>query len=354
LRAVLDVFAPYGRQGASSRVRVHQWLERIPVQHALHDYAGTASAGARALLTHPFATGAGELRARRARPAGTVLVHRVATPFSRGEVEASLLQHASLGVYDFDDALQWEPSLGRVGQRIFPNQPRVIAAVRAADRVIVGNATLADWAATAAHDVRVIPSCVEPALYRRKHNYVVGDPPRIGWIGSVSTEPNLDAIAPALLAVHAHTGAELVIVGAPRERDGPLAAMSRRVRWTEAVAHNLPADWDVGIMPLHDRLYNRGKCGYKLLEYGAAALPVVGSPVGANASILARMGAPAPTTNDEWADALAATLGAHAEARAACGAQAREVVEQDFSYRAWERRWADALALADDDEASQS
>jgi glycosyltransferase involved in cell wall biosynthesis len=346
LQAVLDVFAPYGRQGASSRVRVHQWLERIPVEHALHDYAGTSNAGARMLLTHPIATGAGELRARRARPAGTVLVHRVATPFSRGEVEAGLLRHASLGVYDFDDALQWEPSLGGIGRRVFPPQPRVIASVRAADRVIVGNATLADWASTAAQDVRVIPSCVEPALYRRKHDYVVGDPPRIGWIGSASTEPYLDAIAPALVEVHARTGAQLVIVGAQGERDGPLAAMSRRVRWTEAAAHNLPADWDVGIMPLDDRLYNRGKCGYKLLEYGAAALPVVGSPVGANAGILARMGAQAPTTIDEWADALIGTLDAPAAARAAAGARAREVVEQEFSYRSWERRWADALGLA--------
>ena len=351
---MLDVFAPYGRQGASSRVRVHQWLERIPVRHTLHNYAGAANAGARALLTHPLATGAGELRARRSRPQGTVLVHRVATPFSRGEVEAALLRHAGLGVYDFDDALQWEPSLGRVGRRVFPNQPRVITSVRAADRVIVGNATLADWASTVAQDVRVIPSCVEPALYRRKHDYVVGDPPRIGWIGSVSTEPNLDAIAPALLAVHARTGAELVIVGAQGDHDGPLAAMTRRVRWTEAAAHNLPADWDVGIMPLSDRLYNRGKCGYKLLEYGAAALPVVGSPVGANAAILARIGAPTPTTNDEWADALVATLTAHADERAAHGARAREVVEQEFSYWAWERQWADALALGDNCGARRS
>jgi len=141
---VLEVFAPYGRQAASARVRVHQWLEHVPVEHVLYEYAGTRNADPRTLLTHPLATGAGEYRARRHRPSGTVLVHRHATPFSRGDVEAQLLGAASLGVYDFDDALQWETSLGRVGRRAFPPSLKVIASVRAADRVIVGNTILAE------------------------------------------------------------------------------------------------------------------------------------------------------------------------------------------------------------------
>ena len=219
---MLNVFAPYGRRGASTRVRVCQWLERVPVEHILHDYAAASNASPRALLTHPVAAGIGEYHARSAhrQPLDTVLVQRGATPFSRGGVEAQLLRSATLGIYDFDDALQWEAALGRPVQRIFPPSLRAIVSVQTADRVIAGNATLADWASASAHDVRIIPSCVEPALYRRKQDYTVADPPLIGWIGSASTEPYLETIAAALREVHVRTGALLAVIGTATERAG--------------------------------------------------------------------------------------------------------------------------------------
>jgi len=136
-----------------------------------------------------------------------------------------------------------------------------------------------------------------------------------------------------------------VIVGSGCEREGPLAAITRRVRWTEGTTHNSAADWDVGVMPLHDRLYDRGKCGYKLLEYSAAGLPSVASPVGVNADILARLGAPAPTTMAEWVDALIRTIEAPSDTRFGWGRRARHVVERDFSYTAWERSWLDAVGI---------
>ena len=67
-----------------------------------------------------------------------------------------------------------------------------------ADRMIVGNAVLADWAAGRCADVRVIPTCVEPSDYRPRTAWDIGRPPVIGWIGSPATEPYLTGIAPAL------------------------------------------------------------------------------------------------------------------------------------------------------------
>ena len=98
-------------------------------------------------------------------------------------------------------------------------------------------------------------------------------------------------------------------------------------------------------MPLNDHLYNRGKCGYKLLEYGAAGLPVVASPVGVSADILGRMGAPGPSTIDEWVDALVATIEASSATRREWGARARRAVERNYSYAAWEAPWLDAVGI---------
>jgi len=345
---MLQVFAPYGRAGASARVRVFQWLEHVGVEHRLHDYVGTSSVAPRVLIGRPVSTLRREIDARRRLPRNEdVLIHRAVTPFSRGEVERRLLTRSRLGVYDFDDAIQWEPSHRNLPRRIFPGSSVTLAAVCCADRVIAGNAVLAEWAAGHNHDVRVIPSCVEPAYYARKRDYRLHDPPQLGWVGSASTEGYLDAIVPALLEVHRRTGAVLVRVGAATARPpGPLDVMVRRVRWTETVVHNRAADWDIGLMPLADGLYERGKCGYKLLQYGAAALPVIGSPVGVNRELLDAMRGLAPATPADWVDAIMATLDAPACSRAAAGDQARTVVETGFSYAAWESEWRDAVGRA--------
>ncbi len=77
-------------------------------------------------------------------------------------------------------------------------------------------------------------------------------------------------------------------------------------------------------MPLNDRLYERGKCAYKLLEYGAAGLPSVASPVGLNRSLVEHRGVAAATTQDEWLEAILALLDASSSARSTDHGSGRE------------------------------
>ena len=99
-------------------------------------------------------------------------------------------------------------------------------------------------------------------------------------------------------------------------------------------------------MPLVDDPYSRGKCGYKLLQYAAAALPSVGSPVGANATVLADLGMRSARTTDEWYDTLASLVADSAEDRARLGSAARVNVARAYSFDAWEARWRRAMGLA--------
>jgi glycosyltransferase involved in cell wall biosynthesis len=94
-----------------------------------------------------------------------------------------------------------------------------------------------------------------------------------------------------------------------------------------------------------DRLYERGKSGYKLLQYAAAGTPVVASPVGVNREILTALQMPAPEGTDEWADAVLDVLTWPAQERAALGRRAREVTELHYSFDAWLPRWRDAVGL---------
>jgi hypothetical protein len=325
---------PYGRGAGSSRVRVYGWLDRVCPQATVFGYLDASSASG--LARRPAAALAAEVRLRLLR-ADHLLLHREASPLSRGRVEGRLLRSAVFSAYDLDDALQWDRR-----HRVFSKVATCRAAVRAADRVIAGNEVLASWAGSRARDVVVIPSCVEPAEYVVKDRYGVGDPPRLVWIGSPATEPFLTLVAGPLLELHRGLGARLTVLSRGAAPLGVLEVMVDRLPWHTPGAL---AGADVGIGPLDNSPYSRGKCAYKLLQYAASGLPMVATPVGANGTALARLGGTPAVTAQEWYNAILALLTASTVDRAAIGRSAVDAVRAHYSYQAWEPAWRKAVEL---------
>ena len=104
--------------------------------------------------------------------------------------------------------------------------------------------------------------------------------------------------------------------------------------WTSRSEAQLLSRFDVGIMPLSDDPWARGKCGYKLLQYYAAGVPAVASPVGVNVALLERGGGIAAATSREWQAAL--TEFAHdPAARRDAGLAGRRLAEREYSYQHW-------------------
>ena len=343
----MHVVTPYGRRGPSSRVRVHEWLDRTDVDYVLSTYVSHSNSSPAHLIRHPLAVLAAERRLRRMAIGGTELLwlHREASPLSRGALERKLIAGASFAVYDFDDALHVDWGAGGLYRRLAPKAPKAHLAVRSADRVVAGNAVLADWASRHNDDVVIIPSCVSPASYRQKGDYTVADPPRLGWIGSPDNEAYLLLIEPSLREVHRRTGARLMLVGTSRPRLGDLEAIIDRVSWSESAQYERLSEFDVALAPLPDDPYTRGKCGYRLLQYGAAAVPAVASPVGVNERILEEFGAPAAEVDGDWTEAIVDLLARPADARESLGRTALTVVERDYSYDAWQSRWEEAVGV---------
>lgn len=276
-----------------------------------------------------------------------LLLHREASPLSRGALERRLLSSALFSVYDFDDALQWDHGEGSPLRRLAPKAPKARLSVKLADRVIAGSPLLADWASEHNSDVVMIPSCVAPDAYRRKTDYQVADPPRLGWIGSVHNEAYLRPLAPALREVHRRTGARLTLISTSRPTLGDLEPLIDRVPWSEETQHTGIAAFDVGIMPLPDTPYTRGKAGYKLLQYAAAGTPAIASPIGVNREILARLGMPAAGDAGEWVDVILDLITQSAAARASLGRHALGVTQQYYSYDAWLLRWQQAVGIGE-------
>ena len=335
---------PYGPGGASSRVRVFDWLDHTGLEAERHTYRGASENRPRSLARDPRGTIAAELAVRRLDVRGaTVLISREASPFSDGSVEERLLRTAAHGVYDMDDALFHDTGGAR---RVLRHADASRRAASAADVVVVGNEYLADWAGRHNDDVRVIPSCIEPDDYVVKHDYAVADPPRLVWLGSPSTEAYLVRIVPALQEIRRRTGARLILISGPRDNPAlaPLDGMLDRVPWRAQTVGRELAAADVAIGPLADTEWARGKCAYKLLQYAATGLPMAASPVGANRAALQRFAGIAVDHDDDWADAVTTLLQAPATARAGLGRPAVEAVRRHYSFAAWESAWLAALA----------
>jgi glycosyltransferase involved in cell wall biosynthesis len=241
-------------------------------------------------------------------------------------------------VYDFDDAL----FLGSISTAntgfgwIKREAKRSVAYMRAARLVIAGNSYLADRAAEYAKRVEVIPSCVDTERQPlREHER--RDPITVGWIGSPSTSGYLQAVLPVFERINRdRLRARLLVIGADPGHRAP---------WLEWRAWSLSAEradlasFDVGIMPLRDSEWERGKCGYKLLQYFSAGVPAVASPVGVNRTLVAEDRGILASSPGEWERALELLI-EDVGLRRSCGAAARAYVEREFSYP----RWAPALA----------
>lgn len=339
MRTNLSVVTTYGRNGGSARVRVFDWLCHLGLGARESTYLDTPRLGPRVVRSRPLATARAEFRVRHLSSElekDTLLLSRRASPFSRGHLEQELLRRANRGVYDFDDSLlsdrRWPFGAHAVWRR----------AVESADMVIAGNEVLLAQARELTDKVVMIPSCVEPSQYQLAPHLGSVCPTAV-WIGSPSTEKFLHHIEGSLLEAHDEVGLRLRVISSGAATLGNLDRMVDRVEWRASSFGLYLSTADFGIMPLSDDEWSRGKCAYKLLQYGASGLPMIGSPVGANERVLTLCNGWAATTPSEWARSLRDLLGTSPEERRTLGITGRAAIERHYSYQAWAPTFLEAL-----------
>jgi glycosyltransferase involved in cell wall biosynthesis len=246
-------------------------------------------------------------------------------------------------VFDFDDAIYLtDTSQANAWSRRLKSVTKVERICRVARHVTVGNEFLARYAKDWAREVTVIPSTIDTDVYQtqpRAQNHV----PLVGWTGSVTTVPYLMALAPALRRLREKREFELRVIGAKVDIEG-LAVHCHPWR-SETEPDDLRA-LDVGLMPLPDDEWSRGKCGMKALQYMALGIPPVVSPVGVNTTIV-RDGVNGfyARTEEEWIDRIAVLL-EDEPLRRSLGQEARRTVEESYSARAHAPRMARVLREA--------
>lgn len=243
-------------------------------------------------------------------------------------------------VFDFDDAIYLaDTSPANAWSRVLKvrDKPKIIC--RIARHVTVGNDFLAEFASRYTRAVTVVPSTIDTDLYRIRER-PENDRPIVGWTGSATTLPYLSALGPALRRLRQRRDFDLRVIGGQVEIDG---VSVQCVPWSAETEVDDLRPLDVGVLPLPDTEWSRGKCGMKALQYMALGVPPVVSPIGANTAIV-RDGISGfyARTEEEWADRLSILLD-NAELRRRMSIWARRTVEESYSSKVHASRMARIL-----------
>jgi len=346
-------WTPYPTQGPSNRYRVEQYLPSLRDRGIDFDLRPFWSSAAYKLLyeqghflekTYYFLLGVlSRLRDILAiSKYHIVFIHREACPVGGAFFETVLSLLRKPIIFDFDDAI-FLPSGTLTNSFIerFKRPDKTSTIIRKSSHVISGNSYLYEYALRYNNSVSVIPTPIDTARYAPMPKESQGDI-TIGWAGSITTLEFLKMLENVFIKLSRHFPfIKIKTIGGYLSVKELTNITSKK--WSlEEELDDLRA-FDIGVMPMPDNEWTRGKCGFKAILYMSMGIPCVCSPVGMNKDIItdAKDGFFA-SSEEEWFEKLSLLI-TDAGLRKRIGIAARETVEKTFSVKVNAPKFTDIL-----------
>jgi glycosyltransferase involved in cell wall biosynthesis len=342
-------------ESASERFRIYQFLPYLEragfsctarpfATRALHRAVQDERLAPKLLLT-PFCYMRRMFHLATISQYDVVVVHRGIFPFPWPALEKMVIRQYTKVIFDFDDAIH-------IGHRDtaatkypwiykFKYGPGVNVMLSHCPHIIAGNKTLAEHSLRFNPEVTIIPTVVDLDRYTRQPSRAASDFITIGWVGSRSTSPYLCEIEPALRRLSEAHPSKI------RFRFYGDARRQLNLPNCESLPFSLASEIedlrtiDIGIMPMPDNDWTRGKCAFKAIQYMALGVPTVTSPVGMAREVIDHgINGFWARTSEEWFKSLD-LLVANPELRARFAEVGRETVETRYSLQTWAPRLCD-------------
>lgn len=274
------------------------------------------------------------------RHSSVVVLHQIKLSGAEARLLAAI---APRRIFDFDDAIYVRKPrrLGEPAGDSWWRRRKFAATCRGVDVVAAGNDVLAREAAPYAHRVLTLPTALDTSVYRAT-SATQNDPPTVAWVGSPENLVYLELLRPALARLSARYPALRLRVICSKFPDWSDVRIEP-VLWSPASEIAALAGSHIGVMPLTDDEWSRGKCAFKLLQYMAASLPCVASPIGANTeAVLEEQTGFYARDAAEWEQALERLLRSP-ELRARLGAAGRAHVQERYAVENYQARYVALL-----------
>ena len=305
-------FTKYTQKGPSSRFRTYQYLDKFKDdyiclvfpffddEYIVRLYSGRKVSFIKILYYYLRRTWN---LLENAKKNDIIFIEYELMPYFFAWFEAYLKLRSIKFIVDYDDAIfhNYDKSNHWLIRFLFRNKiPKVI---QYASHVITGSPYLTDFASKYNKKVSEIPTSIIYQKYEPVVSSVFNKNFVIGWIGSKSTSINLLLIKEALTEFRRnHPDVVIQLVGVEKRIADELDIIP--TEWTEENELRLLNSFNVGIMPLIDNDFNKGKCGFKLIQYMACGKPTVSTPLEANIKINRNKKNLYANTNQEWIHAL--------------------------------------------------
>lgn len=263
-----------------------------------------------------------------------ILVYREAFVFGSAFFEYLLSRSRAKLIFDFDDSI-WllDVSTGNRAFAFLKNPNKVKKIIQYADLVTVGNSYLAAYALQFNSNVKIIPTTIDTS-YHYKSSTILKDKICIGWTGTDTTIKHFEQLLPVLEKLQVKFPTIYFKLISDREVYYPSIHL-RSTKWSKEDEIEQLTEIDIGIMPLPDDLWAKGKCGFKGLQYMSLNIPTVMSPVGVNIDIIEDgVNGFLAAADDEWMTKLSWLIDDE-KLRRKLGEAGRNTIEEKYSVHAW-------------------
>jgi len=325
----------------SQRFRIEQWGPELRARGVELEIATLLDLKQQRLLYAPGQTARkmamlGQVLLRRlaqiSRPQryDAIWLHRAAFPIGPPILERWLARSGVPLILEFDDAIYLtDTSEANARWRSLKCAGKTNELCKISSRVVVGNEYLAEYARRFNSHVSIVPTTIDTSAYQARETYADSNPVVIGWSGSVTTVAHLRKIDRVLQRVAAEEHIRLHVMGTPTYT---LEGVSTHaIQWSPEVELPELNRFDVGVMPLPDEEWARGKCALKALQYMALGIPTITAPVGVNAEIIQDgTNGLLATTEDEWVERIT-SLVRDVRMRERIGRAGRDTVVREYS-----------------------
>jgi glycosyltransferase involved in cell wall biosynthesis len=259
-----------------------------------------------------------------------IFIHREACPFGPPLFEWLISKSKKPIIFDFDDAIfleNFSPANRFFNLLKFPSKTKEI--IKMSSVIIVANKFLKEYACNFNPNVYVIPTSIDTDKFNvaaNRHSGIL----TIGWIGSSTTAPYLRIIFNAMRKLSQKYDFIFKIVGAGKDIDIPGVKVENCAWELEREIRDFQS-LDIGVYPLPDNLWTRGKASFKAIQYMAVGVPVVASPVGMIKEFVNNgINGFLPDSEEEWVKSLSLLI-ENADLRKKICLAGRRTVEEKFS-----------------------